>query len=191
MNARPKLPTLAVAAVAVLALAACGATTQDPAPSAPAGESVTVEDAWVKAAETGMSGAFGEIENTGDVDVTIVSVTSPASATVELHETVEDGTGEMVMREKDGGFTSPAGDTLSLEPGGNHIMLMGLVDPVQAGDDVTFTATFSDGSTLDFTAPAKDYAGANETYTEGHGEMDTSDVDSSDMDSSDTDKGDE
>ena len=185
MNARLNLPGLVATAVAVLALAACGTTTQDPAPSAPAGESVTVEDAWVKAADTGMSGAFGEIENTGDVDVTIVAVTSPASATVELHETVEDETGQMVMREKDGGFAIPAGDTLSLEPGGNHIMLMGLVDPVQAGDDVTFTVTFSDGSTLDFTAPAKDYAGANETYTEGDGDMDSSDMDSSEMDEGD------
>ncbi|GIG34932.1 copper chaperone PCu(A)C [Cellulomonas pakistanensis] len=177
MHARTFLPALAV--VSVLALAACsGAAEADtpasPSSGGPAAESVTVEDAWVKSAECGMSAAFGQIENTGDADVTVVSVASPASTMLELHETVENESGEMVMREKDGGFTIPAGGVLALEPGANHIMLMGLTAPAVAGDEVTFTLTFSDDSTLELTAPAKDYSGANETYAggEGHEGMD-------------------
>lgn len=179
MHARAFLPTLALASV--LALAGCGSSAEDPAAASgtAAADSVTVEDAWVKSADSGMSAAFGQIENTGDVDVTVVSVTSPASSALELHETVEDETGEMVMREKDGGFTVPAGGTLALEPGANHIMLMDLTDPVVAGDEVTFTLTFSDDSTLEFTAPAKDYSGANENYVGGD-EMDMGDMDMSD-----------
>ena len=46
-------------------------------------------------------------------------------------------------------------------------MLMDLPEPVVAGDELSFTLTFSDDSTLDFTAPAKDYAGANENYEDG------------------------
>lgn len=177
MHARTFLPALAV--VSVLALAACSGAAEADAPSSSpdgtAAGSVTVEDAWVKSAESGMSAAFGQIENTGDADVTVVSVASPASTMLELHETVENETGEMVMREKDGGFTIPAGGVLALEPGASHIMLMDLTAPVVAGDEVTFTLTFSDDSTLAFTAPAKDYSGANETYAEGEGHegMDT------------------
>ena len=184
---RTRTAQLGLVLFAVVALAGCSSSPDTTEPetsepdasesetSAPAGESVQVTDAWVKAADSGMSGAFGEIENTGDADVTIVSITSPASTVLELHETVENESGEMVMREKEGGFTIAAGGTLTLEPGGNHVMLMDLVDPVQAGDEVTFTLAFSDGSSLDFTAPAKDFAGANETYEGDAGEMDMGD----------------
>ncbi|GAA1146875.1 MULTISPECIES: copper chaperone PCu(A)C [Microbacterium] len=158
----------ALIATALLALTGCAST----APSAEsstalAGDSVTIEDAWVKSADEGMSAAFGELSNSGEKDVTVVSAKTEASGMVELHETVENESGEMVMREKDGGFVIPAGGTLTLEPGANHIMLMGLSAPLKAGDEVTFTLTFSDKSTYEFTAPVKDYTGANENYEGG------------------------
>ncbi|GAB3286564.1 copper chaperone PCu(A)C [Pseudoclavibacter terrae] len=171
---------LAAAALALTGCAAASSTaTPDAASAGLAADSVTVENAWVKAADSGMSAAFGEIENTGAGDVTIVSVASPASTALELHETVENETGEMTMREKGGGFTIAPGETLTLEPGDNHIMLMDLPEPVVAGDELSFTLTFSDESTLDFTAPAKDYAGANENYEDGDMEMDHSEMDHS------------
>ena len=74
---------------------------------------------------------------------------------LELHETVENETGEMVMRQIEGGFTIPAGGSLALEPGGNHIMLMDLTSPLMAGDEVTFTLTFADDTTYEVTAPVK------------------------------------
>jgi copper(I)-binding protein len=123
-----------------------------------------------------MSAAFGELTNAGSEDVTVVSATTEASSMLELHETVENETGEMVMREIEGGFSVPAGDTLTLVPGGNHIMLMDLVDPLEAGEEVTFTLTFSDDSTYEFTAPVKDYSGANENYVGGDAEMDMGDA---------------
>ncbi|MEZ3160491.1 copper chaperone PCu(A)C [Microbacterium sp. BWT-B31] len=125
---------------------------------------MTISDAWVKAADEGMSAAFGELTNSSDQDVTVTSATSEASSMLELHETVENDAGEMIMRPIEGGFVIPAGGTLHLEPGGNHIMLMDLTAPLAAGDEATFTLTFSDDSTYEFTAPVKDYSGANETY---------------------------
>jgi copper(I)-binding protein len=50
-------------------------------------------------------------------------------------------------------------------------MLMGLVSPIKAGDEISFTLTFSDGSTFEFTVPAKDFAGANENYEGGDMDM--------------------
>lgn len=160
---------LALAAAAALTLAGCTTTAPDQAaePGA-AGQSITITDAWVKAADEGMSAAFGELANIGDVDVTLVSATSAAASSTQLHETVDDGTGTMKMQEKDGGFTIPAGGTLALEPGGNHLMLMDLTAPILAGDEIEFTLGFSDGSEYTFTAPAKDYSGANENYVGGN-----------------------
>ncbi|KRA24794.1 hypothetical protein ASD65_10440 [Microbacterium sp. Root61] len=162
---------LGILLAAAVALSGCaGTTTPEAEETAPAGTSVTITDGWVKSAESGMSAAFGELSNDSDHDVTVVSATTESSTMVELHETVENDAGELVMRQIDGGFVIPADGSLSLGPGGNHIMLMGLTAPLQAGHDVTFTLTFSDGSTYEFTAPVKDYSGANENYVGGESE---------------------
>ncbi|WEK62139.1 MAG: copper chaperone PCu(A)C [Candidatus Microbacterium colombiense] len=157
----------ALVAVSLLALTGCATTGAAPESDVPAGESITIDDSWVKSADDGMSAAFGTLVNSGSDDITVVSADTEASSMVELHETVENESGEMVMREIEGGFVIPAGGEFALEPGANHIMLMGLTHPLQAGDEVTVTLTFSDDSTYEFTAPVKDYSGANENYESG------------------------
>lgn len=145
-----------VAAIA-LTLAACssGATTND-------ADSLTIADAWTKAADSGMTAAFGEITNTSGHDITVVSATSTASPMVELHEVVDS-----VMRPVDGGFVIPANSTFTLQPGGYHIMFMDVPSPIKPGDDVPVTLTLGDGSTLTFSTVAKDFTGANEDYDGG------------------------
>ncbi|MEV8271990.1 copper chaperone PCu(A)C [Microbacterium sp. NPDC077184] len=184
MNTRTTRVRLgALLTVSLFALAGCATTpAESPAEtSLPAAEAVSISDAWVKSAETGMSAAFGELTNDSDADITVVSVSSPASSMLELHETVENESGQMVMREIEGGFVIPADGSLLLSPGGDHIMLMDLTDPLTAGAETTFTLTFSDDSTLEFAAPVKDYAGANENY-EGDMDMDMDMDEHSDMD---------
>lgn len=160
-------------AAAALTLTGCASTTTPAADTTAvaAGDAVAIRDAWVKSAESGMSAGFGELTNDSDTDVTVVSATTEASSRLELHETVENENGEMVMREIEGGFVIPANGSMTLEPGGNHIMLMDLTAPLVAGDEVTFTLTFSDDTTYEFTAPVKDYSGANETYEGGDMDM--------------------
>lgn len=171
MRTRSTSAIVAIAAAALIALTGCSAESAPPEATGTAGDVVTIEDAWVKAADAGMSAAFGTLVNSGTEDVTVVSATSSASAQVELHETVADESGGMIMRPKEGGFAIPAGESLALEPGGSHIMLMGLTGPIMAGADVHIMLTFSDGSTYDIVAPAKDYSGANENYQGGEPDM--------------------
>jgi copper(I)-binding protein len=73
----------------------------------------------------------------------------------------------MTMRPKEGGFAVPARGTRELIPGGDHLMLMDLKEPLQPGDDVSLTVVFEDGSTLPVTAQIRDFPGANEEYTPG------------------------
>ena len=134
------------------------------APRATQAASVSVVNTWVKTANSGMSAAFGELRNTGDREVTLTAAVSDASPVMELHETVDNGAGQRVMRRKQGGFVIPAQSTFALQPGANHLMLMNVVNPFLPGSAVQFTLTFADGSTLIFSALAKDYSGANETY---------------------------
>lgn len=156
-------------AAAALALSGCAVTTPSPTQTQTAGAVVTVGDAWVKAADTEMTAAFGELRNDGVEDVTVVAASTEAAAGLELHETVQNDAGQMVMREREEGFVIPAGGSLVLEPGGDHLMLMGLTAALPPGEEVAFTLAFADGSTLVFTAVVKDYAGGEETYEHGGG----------------------
>ncbi len=70
----PALASLAIAAIALVGCASTAPVTETP--SATQADSVTVTDAWVKATESGMTGAFGVIENTGDAEVTIVAAST-------------------------------------------------------------------------------------------------------------------
>ncbi|MGV9214189.1 copper chaperone PCu(A)C [Micromonospora sp. RB23] len=167
---------LAVAAALVATgLSGCGtsdpSSAAQPSPSASASATagvVTIRDPWVKAADKGMTAAFGTLVNDGDTDVTLTSAATSASP-MELHEmTMKDG--KMVMQQKQGGIVIKARSSHALEPGGDHLMLMNLTKPVRAGDELTVTLTFADGRTQQFTAVAKPFTGAQESYAPGHGE---------------------
>ncbi|MDR7276704.1 copper chaperone PCu(A)C [Catenuloplanes atrovinosus] len=163
-----------VLALALGGLTACANDGNAAAPSSsataastPAG--LTVRDPWIKAADTGMTAAFGTLVNGGSTDVTVVSAATEVSPMMELHETTMVN-GAMQMQPKQGGFTIPAGGEHVLQPGGDHIMMMGLTTPVQAGDEIVVTLTLGDGSTTRFTAIGKPFTGAQESYAPGaHG----------------------
>ncbi len=169
MNTTARLARTALALTLVGAFTLTGCTAPEPSATSarPAADVVHMDDSWIKAADDGMSASFGTLVNDGETDITVVSAETDAADALELHETVENEAGEMIMREIEGGFVIPAGGRLTLEPGGDHIMLMGLTHPLIAGDEVSFTLTFSDDSSYAFTAPVKDYSGANENYEEG------------------------
>nr|WP_084486935.1 copper chaperone PCu(A)C [Nocardia sienata] len=155
------LRALTAATAAPLLLLGCSSASDDPTTAA---ESVTITDQWAKAAGSGMSAAFGELHNAGDREVTVVAASSPVSATVELHEVATDSGGTPFMRPKAGGFVIPARGELSLVPGGEHIMFIGLHGALRTGTDAPVTLTFSDGSTTTFTAQVRDFSGNQEDY---------------------------
>ncbi|MFU8875476.1 copper chaperone PCu(A)C [Micromonospora sp. SL4-19] len=172
---RPVMLLAAAAASLTVGVAACGSSDQPSAESSPsasasasaATEMLGIRDPWVKAADHGMSAAFGTLVNDGDTDVTVTAVATDVSP-MELHEmSMKDG--KMVMQPKQGGIVVKAKSTHVLEPGGDHLMMMDLKQPVKAGDELTFTLTFADGRTQAFTAVAKPFTGAQETYEPGHG----------------------
>ena len=172
-----RLGAASLALIATLTLAACGndepENTAEPssaqsadAPDTHSNEEVglTVTGQWVKAADSGMTAAFGTIANDSEEPVTITGVDSPASEDMQLHETVTGENGTSTMQEKEGGFTIQPGEELNLEPGGNHLMFMDLSCSLLAGDDVDLTLQTEDGHGMSFEAPIRDYQGAQENY---------------------------
>ena len=157
-----------LALVSALALSACASAPVENAPASAevtstAAESVQVVDGWVKAVDEGMTAAFGLLENSSDADVTLVSAQSDASTMMELHEVVMKD-GAMIMQQKEGGIVVEADGQHELAPGQDHIMMMGVTEPLLPGDEVVITLEFSDGSTLEHAFTVKEFTGADEEY---------------------------
>lgn len=130
-------------------------------------ESVTMSDAWVKAApmKDMMTGGFGVLKNSSDADITIKSISAmDVAAMSEQHQTGMNDSGQMTMKPVEGGHVIPAGGELVLEPGGYHFMFMKLKKDLVAGETVSYVLTFMDGSTMTVDALVKDFTGANEEY---------------------------
>ena len=124
---------------------------------------IAVTDAWVRQPAMGQttSAAYGTIANNGDADVTLIAASVPFDATVEIHETLMDDDGTMQMQEREDGFVIPAGGTFTLEPGGPHIMMIG-VDPADIVDSVDVTLVFDDDTNVTVTAPVRELTGMSD-----------------------------
>lgn len=98
---------------------------------------VTVTDPWVRGTvpEQKATGAFMRL--TAPVDSRVVEARSPAAGTVEIHEMKMEN-GVMRMRAVPA-LALPANQAVDLAPGGYHVMLMGLKQPLKAGDSVPIT----------------------------------------------------
>lgn len=125
-------------------------------------------DGWVRVSEysdhvDGMTGAFATIENHTDHDVTLVGGSAEIASMVEVHEVIMMD-GEMKMQAKEGGILIKAGESVTLEPGGLHVMLMGLKEAILEGDEVTLTLDFDGYDDQTFTWPAKASLSGDEKY---------------------------
>jgi copper(I)-binding protein len=90
-----------------------------------------------------VAGGFVLLTNTGEADDTLVaaSVADGVAGRMELHE-MELVDGVMRMSEVEGGIPVPAGETVTLMPGGLHLMFMGLAEGLEAGEAHDVTLTF-------------------------------------------------
>ena len=110
--------------------------------AAPASAQVTVTDAWVRGTVPGQKGTGAFMQLTSAADMTLVGVASPAAKVAEIHEMTQDGN---VMRMRAvGKLVLPAGKAIDLKPGGYHVMLMDLTQPLREGETIPVTLTFAD-----------------------------------------------
>jgi periplasmic copper chaperone A len=93
-------------------------------------------------------GGYLTITNTGTAPDRLVGIKSPAAATIQVHEMKMEGN-VMRMREVEGGLEIPAGATVTLAPGGVHLMMMGLKAPLKQGERVPLTLVFEKAGSID------------------------------------------
>ena len=87
-----------------------------------------------------VAGGYLLVTNAGEADDRLLGVTTDRSPRTEVHEMRMDGE-VMRMREVEGGLVIPAGQSVSLQPGGYHLMLMG-PEPLTAGETHDVTLVF-------------------------------------------------
>ena len=125
-------------------------------------EAIEVTNAWIRGTVPAQqaTGAFMEI--TTRRPVRLVGASSPVAGVVEIHSMKMEG-GVMKMSPVTG-VDVPAGKALKLAPGGYHVMMMDLRQPLRAGDKVPLKLTFElDGKvrqTVELSAEVRDLTGA-------------------------------
>jgi copper(I)-binding protein len=132
-----------VAVVAVALVAGCTASTG----------TVSASDAWARMS-MGMDRAAAAYlvltNDTGAADA-LIGATTAAAATVEIHETSSDASGMTGMHPVDE-LALPAGATVTLEPGGYHLMLIDLTGDLVVGQTIELTLDFEAAPDLTVTA---------------------------------------
>lgn len=101
-----------------------------------------------------VAGGFVRIVNTGDDDDTLIAaaIAGDVAGMVQLHQ-MKMADGVMSMSEVEGGIAIPAGEVVTLAPGGLHIMLMDLSQPLTKGEEYDVTLTFAEGGDVTMTFP--------------------------------------
>ena len=103
---------------------------------------VQVEDPWVRGTVTGQPATGAFMRLTPSAHARLVAARSPVAGVVEIHEMAMDGDA-MKMRQIPG-LDLAAGRTMDLKPGGYHVMLMSLKQPLKGGQSVPLTLIFED-----------------------------------------------
>jgi periplasmic copper chaperone A len=103
---------------------------------------IAVEQPWARATPAGaQTGAvYMTLDNKTNADDRLTGASSNVTAQAQVHEmAVVDGV--MQMRQLGDGLPIPAGGSVTLKPGGYHVMLIGLNKPLTPGETFPLTLT--------------------------------------------------
>ena len=97
--------------------------------------------------------AYMTLKNSGTMADALVAVASPVAARAELHTHIKEG--DITRMRKVEEIDVPAGGSVSLQPGGLHVMLIDLRQPLKQGEEFPLTLTFSKAGTMTIQVPVK------------------------------------
>ena len=103
--------------------------------------SIRADQPWARATSPQQKVGSGYVTLTSPIDDRLISASSPVSARTVVHGMTMDNT-VMRMRAHADGLVLPAGQAVALKPGGLHLMLMDLKQPLVAGQKIPVELTF-------------------------------------------------
>lgn len=152
----PKPPLCGrAAALAITAVLAGGPVTS---PAAAAGDydlgSIHISQPWSRATPKGAASGAGymTLTNKGATPERVSCVSDDASAQCQIHSMTMEG-GVMKMRPVDGGLEIKPGESVTLKPGGYHMMFLSLKHPLEQGQTIKVTLKFDHAGTIDLDYP--------------------------------------
>jgi len=121
------------------------------------GGSISVSDVWGWSSTPDRGAVYFTVENTGGEADRITGAASDVAGTVQVHETtMVDGTAQ--MGEVDA-VEVPAGGSVTFEPGGYHVMLMDISEPLEVGSSIDVTLTFEGFGDVPVSAEIREFTG--------------------------------
>lgn len=142
---------LIVLAIFAATAAQCSPAAQETAAPAPqaGGPEMTVMEAWARPSpmSAGNGAVYMNLVNEGDSADALLTAESDVAEAVELHETTM-GEDEVMHMQPVARIDVPAGGSASLEPGGKHVMLIGLKQELTPGQTITLTLNFEKSGPL-------------------------------------------
>jgi copper(I)-binding protein len=116
---------------------------------------IALDNAWARpGSKQGKSAVYLRISNGTASTDTLLSFHSNATETVELHKSIENDDGTTSMRPAEQQII-PAGEKLQLQPGGLHLMLIGLKKDIAVDDTLQISLEFARAGTVTTTAPVQ------------------------------------
>lgn len=145
----PKFPRILAMIIMILAAASNSQAVAEPTRKG----DLAIETPWARAS-IGVSrpaAAYLTIRNEGSKPEVLTGVSTSASKMAEVHEvTMVDGISRMGPA---GAITIPAGSEVSLKPGGLHVMMMKLKQPLEKGESLDLTLTFKNTGPVEVLVP--------------------------------------
>jgi periplasmic copper chaperone A len=116
--------------------------------------SLEITQPWARATpkDASAGAAYMTVTNTGTTPERLSCVSSDAAAQCQIHEMSMDN-GVMKMRPVEGGLPIKPGETVTLKPGGFHVMLVNLKAPLQQGKSLEATFKVDAGETVQVEFP--------------------------------------
>ncbi len=114
---------------------------------------IVVERPWARATPAGAKtgAAYVTLVNHGNASDSLLSATTPVAEKVQFHSMSEEN-GVSHMREMQAVEVAP-GAKVTFSPGGMHIMVVGLKQPLKEGQTFPLTLTFEKAGNVDVTVP--------------------------------------
>ncbi len=116
---------------------------------------ISVADAWARPTigQSGTTAAYMTIANRGKEADILKRVRSKKVKSIEMHQATMTADGVIKMRKVEGGLPIDAGASLVFEPGGTHLILLGLDNALNAGEQLLLTLEFDHAGPVDVLVP--------------------------------------
>jgi periplasmic copper chaperone A len=133
---------------------------------------LVISQGWTRATPGGakIGGGFLTIENKGSAPDRLIGASSDAAGKIEVHEMAMND-GVMKMRPLDNGLAIEPGKTVKLAPGGYHLMMMDLKNPLKQGDKMPISLQFEKAGKVAVTLDVQGVGAQGPTGAPAGGDM--------------------